>query len=87
MLDTMKSMASDIDDTVGSILVIPHTISAMRTSVNRIIEDGVTLVSIDTRGNVMGAVFSDGEAGLLWYRSPSPGSTFGITKENVSDYQ
>ena len=60
MLDTMKSMASDIDDTVGSILVIPHTISAMRTSVNRIIEDGVTLVSIDTRGNVMGAVFSDG---------------------------
>lgn len=84
MLETMRTMDSDVDDTVGPVVVIPHTINAMRTSVHRIIEDGVTLVSVDTRGNVMGAVFSDGGAGLLWYRSPSRGSTFGITQETVS---
>jgi len=66
-------------DTVGKIIVIPHTAGAMRSSVNRIVEEGVTLVSVDTRGNLMGAVFSDGESGLFWYRSPKDGSTFGTT--------
>jgi hypothetical protein len=69
-------------DTVGPIVVIPHTVGAMRSSVHRIVEEGVTLVSVDTRGNLMGAVFSDGSAGLYWYRSPNYGSTFGLTPES-----
>ncbi len=80
----MKSMASEIDDTVGPVMVIPHTINAMRSSLCKIIEDGVTVISVDTTGNLMGALFSDGDEGLYWYRSPSNGSTFGLTQEMIS---
>jgi len=77
MQDTMKNMDSN-SDTVGEICVIPHTPLAMSQSVPRIIEEGVMVVSVDPFGSLMGALFSDGDKGLYWYRSPDSGSDFGI---------
>ena len=84
MQDTIKAMASNqnevcpSDDTVGPILVIPHTPSAMGRSVERIVDDGVTVVSVNTFGKMMGVLFSDGDESLYWYRAPERGADFGL---------
>ncbi len=65
-------------DTVGKIAVIPHTPGAMSKSVCRVVEEGVTIVSVNPVGNVMGVLFSDGKESLFWYRSGQPGSDFGL---------
>jgi len=65
-------------DTVGQICVIPHTPLAMSRSLPRIIEEGMMVVSVDPYGGLMGALFSDGDEGLYWYRSPKNGSDFGL---------
>jgi|TARA_Y100001963_G_scaffold148822_1_gene227354 hypothetical protein len=65
-------------DTVGEIAIIPHTPGAMSSSVSRVVEEGVTIVSINPMGKVMGVLFSDGKESLFWYRSEQPGSDFGL---------
>jgi hypothetical protein len=65
----MKNMDSN-QDTVGEICIVPHTKSAMAKSLPRIIDDGLMVVSISPYGDLMGALFSDGNQGLYWYRSP-----------------
>lgn len=74
----MTSMDSDSQDTVGQIAVIPHTPGAMSRSVCRVVEEGVTIVSVNAMGDVMGVLFSDGKESLFWYRSEQPGSDFGL---------
>ena len=74
----MTSMDFDTLDTVGQIAVIPHTPGAMSRSVCRVVEEGVTMVSVNALGNVMGVLFSDGKENLFWYRSGQPGSDFGL---------
>lgn len=77
-MDTMTNMDSNMSDTVGPILVIPHTPLAMGNSVPRIVEEGVTVVSVNPFGKMMGVLFSDGKDSLYWYRSPERGSDFGL---------
>jgi hypothetical protein len=81
----MTTMDSEMDDTVGSVVVVPHTPRALGSSVERIINDGVTVVSVDTRGSVMSALFSDGSDGLLWYRSPREGSDFSLSRSALNN--
>ena len=76
--DTIKMLDSKDADTVGKIAVIPHTPGAMSKSVCRVVEEGITIVSINPLGNVMGVLFSDGKESLFWYRSGQPGSDFGL---------
>ena len=81
MTKTMASNQSTVspsDDTVGPILVIPHTPSAMGRSVDRIVEEGVTVVSVNAFGKMMGVLFSDGDESLYWYRAPESGADFGL---------
>ncbi len=72
------SNMTDMTDTVGPIFVIPHTPNAMAKSVSRIVDEGVTVVSINPLGHMMGVLFSDGKDALYWYRSPKNGSSFGV---------
>lgn len=75
--DTMKNMDSN-QDTVGPICVIPHTKSAMSQSLTKIVDEGLMVVSINSYGDLMGALFSDGEKGLYWYRSPDNNLDFNL---------
>ena len=76
-------MDSNQDDTVGSVVVVPHTVGAVRSSIYRIVEEDSTIVSVDTKGHLMSVIFNDGDGGLLWYRSGRTNSDFGIQQELV----
>ncbi len=73
------SNMGELSDTVGPIFVIPHTPEAMGSSVSRILDEGVMVVSINPVGKMMGALFSDGKESLYWYRSPEVGADFGLS--------
>lgn len=79
-----KTMDSSFDDTVGPVVVVPHTVGAVRSSIYRIIDDDSTVVSVDTKGELMSVIFNDGDGGLLWYRSGKRNSDFGITQDALS---
>ena len=70
----------DGDDVVGKIRVVPHTPRCFGVAAGEIQFDGVTVVSVDTCGQLMGVLFSSGED-LLWWRAPKEGSDFGLPDE------
>ena len=68
------------EDTVGPIRIVPHTPRCFGQAAGTIQSDGVTVVSVDTCGKLMGVLFDGGDS-LYWYRAPVDGSDFGLPDE------